>query len=227
MPTTIDPPLCLDAPGKPVPAWDNDGYHARMVTTAPDTSTRDRLIAAAIEVFAEQGYAGARLHDIARAAGLTTGAVYANYRGKAELLFDAIGARAGAELDGLLHSRAGLGTRSLLERLGDRLPEPRAAEPSLLLDALAAARRDNDLAALLRARLERREAMLADVVASAKEDATFSDTVSTEAFTRFCTMLATGALVMRSLGLDQPDPDDWHALIARLLDALAPEDTHE
>ena len=73
-----------------------------MVSTAPDISTRERLIAAAIEVFAEQGYEGARLQDIARGAGLTTGAVYANYRGKAELLFDAIGARAGAELDGLL-----------------------------------------------------------------------------------------------------------------------------
>jgi AcrR family transcriptional regulator len=200
---------------------------AAMVTTAPDTSTRDRLIAAAIEVFADQGYEGARLQDIARAAGLTTGAVYANYRGKAELLFDAIGARAGAELDGLLHGSAGLGARSVLERLGDRLPEPRGTEPPLLLDAVAAARRDDDLAALLRERLERRESMLAGVVARAKHDATLTDTVSTEAFTRFCTMLATGALVMRSLGLAQPDPDDWHALIARLLDALAPEDTHE
>jgi AcrR family transcriptional regulator len=198
-----------------------------MVTTAPDTSTRDRLIAAAIEVFAEQGYEGARLQDIARAAGLTTGAVYANYRGKAELLFDAIGARAGVELDGLLRSSPGLGARSVLERLGDRLPAPRAAEPSLLLDAVAAARRDDDLAALLRERLVRRESMLAGVVTQAKHDATLTDTVSTEAFTRFCTMLATGALVMRSLGLDQPDPDDWHALIARLLNALAPEDTHE
>jgi hypothetical protein len=33
--------------------------------------------------------------------------------------------------------------------------------------------------------------------------------------------------VMRGLGIDQPDPDDWHALIARLLDALAPSEEHQ
>lgn len=208
-----------------------------MVSLAPDTSTpdpgtadpstRDRLIAAAIEVFAEQGYESARLQDIARAAGLTTGAVYANYRGKAELLFDAIGARAGAELDGLLHGTNDVGARAVLERLGDRLPEPRAANPSLLVDAIAAARRDADLAALLRTRLAKREAMLADVVGRAKHDGAVADEISTDAVARFCTMLATGALVLRSLGIDQPDPDDWHALIARLLDALAPEETNE
>jgi AcrR family transcriptional regulator len=210
-----------------------------MVSTAPDTTatTRERLVAAAIEVFAEQGYEGARLQDIARAAGLTTGAVYANYRGKAELLFDAIGARAGAELDGLLHDTASVGARAVLERLGDRLPESRAAAPSLLLDAVAAARRDDDLAALLRERLGRRESMVAGVIGAAKRDGSVADDVSTDAFARFCTMLATGALVLRSLGIEQPDRDDWHALVARLLDALepdalepdalAPEESHE
>jgi AcrR family transcriptional regulator len=201
-------------------------------TTTAEPSTRDRLIAAAIEVFAEQGYEGARLQDIARAAGLTTGAVYANYRGKAELLFDAIGARAGVELDGLLHGAPEMGTRALLEQLGDRLPQPRGNNPSLLVDAITAARRDDDLAALLRARLGKREAILADIVVRAKQDGNVDDSLSTNAFARFCTMLATGAVVLRSLGIEQPDPDDWHALIARLLDALAPdlappEETHE
>ena len=198
-----------------------------VVTTEAEPSTRDRLVAAAIEVFAEQGYEGARLQDIARAAGLTTGAVYANYRGKAELLFDAIGARAGAELDGLLQGTPDAGARAVLERLGDRLPEPRAGSPMLLVDAIAAARRDEDLAVLLRARLEKREAMVAGVVAQAKHDGSVDDSLSTDAFARFATMLATGALVFRSLGIAQPDPEEWHALIARLLDSLAPEDDHE
>src|SRR5947208_11040976 len=65
-----------------------------LMAAVPATSTRDRLLAAAVEVFVEQGYEGARLQDIARTAGLTTGAVYANFRGKDELLFAAIGARA-------------------------------------------------------------------------------------------------------------------------------------
>jgi len=196
---------------------------------AAPTPTRERLIAAAIEVFAEQGYEGARLHDIARAAGLTTGAVYANFRGKAELLFAAIGTRAGAEVDGLLAAAAGTDTRTLLAELGDRLPQngPRP-EPSLLVDALAAARRDDDLAALLRDRLAHREQLLSAVVERARSDGAITDAVSTDAIARFCTMLTTGALVLRGLGIEQPDPNEWHALIARLLDALTPsEDGHE
>ena len=200
-----------------------------MVQAPVDSNptTRERLVAAAIEVFADQGYEGARLQDIARAAGLTTGAVYANYRGKAELLFAAIGTRAGAEVDALLEGAPATDARTLLAELGDRLPTP-SSQPSLLVDAIAAARRDGDLSALLRDRLARREQLLADVVARAKSDGTVADDVSTDAFARFCTMLATGALVQRALGTDQPDPTEWHALIARLLDSLAPtEADHE
>ena len=65
-------------------------------------------------------------------------------------------------------------------------------------------------------------AMVAGVIASAKDDGSVTDAVSTDAFAHFCMMLATGALVLRGLGIDQPDPDDWHALVARLLDALSP-----
>ena len=49
-------------------------------------STRDRLIAAAAEVFAEDGVAAARLEDIAARAGFTRGALYWNFSGKQELL---------------------------------------------------------------------------------------------------------------------------------------------
>ena len=86
-----------------------------------DASTRDRLLAAAVEVFVEQGYEGARLQDIAHTAGLTTGAIYANFRGKDELLFAAIGARADLEMDSLLEEAQDRNPRALLELLGDRL----------------------------------------------------------------------------------------------------------
>ena len=79
------------------------------VTTTPTTtgpSTRDRLVAAAIEVFVDQGYEQARVQDIARAAGLTTGAIYANFRDKRELLLAAIADRSAAEVEALLQAAA-------------------------------------------------------------------------------------------------------------------------
>jgi AcrR family transcriptional regulator len=51
---------------------------------------RDRLVAAAAEVFAEKGYDGAGVAEIAKRAGLTTGAIYGRFTGKAELLLAAI-----------------------------------------------------------------------------------------------------------------------------------------
>jgi len=48
--------------------------------------TRARLLDAATELFAERGIHGATLADIARHAGMTTGAIYGNFRNKEELL---------------------------------------------------------------------------------------------------------------------------------------------
>ena len=52
-----------------------------------DPELRDRLIAAATEVFALQGYAGASLDVIAERAGVTKGGVYFHFVGKEDLFF--------------------------------------------------------------------------------------------------------------------------------------------
>jgi AcrR family transcriptional regulator len=51
--------------------------------------TRDRLLASAEEAFATRGYEGARIADIAKAAGCSTGAVYFRFKDK-EALFAGI-----------------------------------------------------------------------------------------------------------------------------------------
>jgi AcrR family transcriptional regulator len=51
--------------------------------------TRDRLLAAAEQTFAANGYEGARITDIAQAAGVSAGAVYFRFKDK-EALFNGI-----------------------------------------------------------------------------------------------------------------------------------------
>ncbi len=51
------------------------------------TETRSRLLAAAAELFAEQGIAGASVDAIAQLAGRTVGALYGHFSSKEELLF--------------------------------------------------------------------------------------------------------------------------------------------
>lgn len=51
--------------------------------------TREKVLQAGREMFIERGYEGATIRDIARAAGMSTGAVFASFTDKPEL-FDAI-----------------------------------------------------------------------------------------------------------------------------------------
>jgi AcrR family transcriptional regulator len=51
--------------------------------------TREKILEAARQLFNERGYEGATVRDIARAAGMSTGAVFASFADKAEL-FDEI-----------------------------------------------------------------------------------------------------------------------------------------
>lgn len=49
--------------------------------------TRDALVEAAKHVFAEKGFAGASLEEIAERAGFTRGAIYKNFADKEDLFF--------------------------------------------------------------------------------------------------------------------------------------------
>jgi AcrR family transcriptional regulator len=70
------------------------------MTTATRESTRDRLITAAMHLFADRGYARTTVGDIESAAGLAprSGALYQYFKGKRELL-DAALERHVADLD--------------------------------------------------------------------------------------------------------------------------------
>lgn len=57
---------------------------------------REGLMATAIDCFARYGYAGTSIDRIARAAGVTKGALYYHFTDKEELLFEAVKERIGA-----------------------------------------------------------------------------------------------------------------------------------
>jgi AcrR family transcriptional regulator len=192
-----------------------------MVAVAAEATTRDRLIDAATDVFATHGYEGTRLQDVARAAGLTTGAVYSNFRNKGELLFEAIGTRSATEIDDLLRAVQGATLPAALRDIGRRIVERDAR--ALLLDAIVAARRDPDLAEHLRERSQARESWLADVARDAQSEGALDTGVDADALARLCTTIALGSLVIRALDLPMIDPDAWGDMVDRLVDSVAPD----
>jgi AcrR family transcriptional regulator len=51
-------------------------------------STRERILTSATRFFAEQGFASTSMPAIAKASGITAGAIYKHFKSKAELLFE-------------------------------------------------------------------------------------------------------------------------------------------
>lgn len=185
-----------------------------------------RLLDAAAEVFAERGYDGAGVAEIARRAGVTTGAIYSRYSGKAALLVAALERCATDELDSLFsdHRFAGR-AREVLAIAGSHLVAPPAADDpedrALLTEAFVAARRDPAVADLLRGDVLDRQHQLREIIEAAKAAGSIAEEIDTDALVTFCHALGFGFLLLRAVDTPMPDVTPWERLIEHLLSALA------
>ena len=105
-------------------------------------ATRQRLVAAARELFGARGYAGGGTEEIVRAAGVSRGALYHQFRDKADL-FAAVAEQLEAEIAGRIAADASgaAADPAAALRIGARLFLDACAEPDveriILLDAPA------------------------------------------------------------------------------------------
>lgn len=188
--------------------------------------TRRRLIDAAAQVFAERGYDRAGVQEISRRAGLTTGAIYGRFAGKAELLQAAIDSRTTDELDELFSSHAFDGRATdVLKVVGAHLVTPTpddGDEGALLLEAFVAARRDDEVRESLQKILEERSGLLAELIETAKADGSLDTALDTESVVAFCHAVGLGFLLFSAISHPLPSVQPWEQLITRLVAALAP-----
>jgi TetR/AcrR family transcriptional regulator, repressor for uid operon len=204
------------------------------VVEAPSDATRDRLLDAAAAVFAEKGYDRAGVQEIARRAGLTTGAIYGRFTGKADLLQAAIEAHSTDELDDLFAQHRFEGHASdILRTVGSHLvmtdcPDANTAEGALLLEAFVAARRDPEVRIQLERLVEERAAVLSDLVEEAKLDGSIDSDLDTTSLVRFCHAVGLGFLLYDAISISLPQVEPWEQLINRLVGAIAPlQSTHK
>jgi len=189
--------------------------------------TRDRLLAAAVDLFAERGYDRVRVRDIADRAGVTTGAIYAHYPDMAALLADAAGRAVDHAVQALAHVGHGelgsalLATATSTAAGGRRL----SREQALLLEAIIAARREptlrQALGEVLRARLD----VVRCAVEQAREDGELRTDLSPEAVAWFLYLAPIGLLTGRAAGLPGPGLDELGAVLEAVLAGIrnAPE----
>ena len=175
------------------------------------------LVAAAAEVFAEKGYDGARVQDVARRAGVTVGAIYNRFSGKAELLAEAIRLHSPSELDALLGQAAGGRLDEALVDAGTRLPQRQRSDRALLLEAFVAARRNDDVRASVGSLVAERTQQLAGLVRDAQADGVLDPGLDTDALARFCQALSFGFLLLGAVDGQEVPADGWEQLIRRVV----------
>ena len=178
--------------------------------------TRERLLRAAADVFARRGYDGTRVADIAVAADVSSGALYAHFGSKADLLVAALRAHGPRLLAEVLAADPGRPITDLLLLIGRRLPRRRDARGYLIVEALVAARRDEDVARPMRDYVGERGDWLAELVRVAQADGELDPSLSPNALAHFCLLLAMGSALITP-DLHGVGEQEWAALLTRLV----------
>jgi AcrR family transcriptional regulator len=185
------------------------------------TETRARLLRAAADAFAAQGYDGTRVADIAASAGVSNGALYAHFGSKAELLVGALRAHGRRHLADMFDADPGRPVTEMLLAIGRRLGRQPDAGGYLLVEALVAARRDEDVARPMRDDMGERAEWLVQLIRGAQTSGELDQDVSAEALAHFCLMLTMGSALVTP-DSHAVDEDEWARLLTRLIAALAP-----
>jgi AcrR family transcriptional regulator len=184
------------------------------------TETRARLLRAAAEVFAERGYDGTRVADIAAVAGVSNGALYAHFASKADLLVDALRTHGRRLLADLFAADPDRSITEMLLVIGRWLPRRRDARGYLIVEALVAARRDEDVATPMRDYIGERADWLAGLMRVAQNEGEIDPGLSPNSLAHFCLLLAMGSALITP-DLHPVDDGEWAALLGRLVTALA------
>ncbi len=198
-------------------AADAEAVDDEVVDDAPAPLTRDRLLELAGQVFADEGYAAVSVRDLARRSSLTTGAIYAHFLNKADLLVEAIDARvdAGVETPRDIESTF----RAYLEDVGRRYPE-RSQLRALLLEGAAAARGDAAVRDRLnREQVRRLESWVVEYEA-AQQSGELDAGVDMRAAVMMLWAIELGLGVLEAFAIEAPAPDAWADLTRRFIESI-------
>lgn len=198
------------------------GEPADPQTVAPPSSSRpdgrdpirERLLDAAVRVFAQRGYDGTRIMDIVRAADLSTGAVYGRFASKEDLLREAVVRR----------TRGQVGTTEpvgrvaeLIARLASATDGPLTDDEAVRLEAYVAARREPEVAAALAEAGATWRRAVQPLVDAAVDDGSVAPDVDPDAVLYLVSTLRMGLLVQRAAGFPSPEPAAWNDLLDTII----------
>jgi AcrR family transcriptional regulator len=206
-------------------------------------STRTRLLDAAYELLMKDGYHATTVQAVARRAGLTTGAIYANFTNKQELMALAVLDRWNSLQEELLalafepdgetdtggtngangaNGSGGDANRFFVKHLAHLLTAPPAPEHRLLTEVTGAVLRDAGTESPLLSGVQMLQTMVRTSIEAGKEEGSIAEELSTDALVAVVVNLYLGTITSKSWGLEQPALDEVSAVLTAVNRGLAP-----
>src|SRR3954452_15481259 len=180
-------------------------------------ATRAALVESATALFVEKGYGAVSVRDVARRTHMTSGAIYGQFRNKADLLVAAIAEHISLDLE--QPSRQGSDFRTAIARQW-RTYRSRAGMRALLVEGAAAARVDDEVRSQLN---ELQSARIADwkrIYHDIQEHEGIDPDVDMDAVLIMLWATELGLGVLESWDVELPKPRVWGQLADRVLVSL-------
>jgi AcrR family transcriptional regulator len=186
--------------------------------------TRAGLLQAAALVFSSRGYEGATMAEIAAAAGLSTGSIYAHYRGKAQLFLAVLEHHGRGELTRHLNEGSPLDMADFLLQAGSNLDDRRPiAQRTLMIEAIMAAKHDPEVRTALSSWFTDRHRFMTKSIRAAQEAGQMRPDVDPDAIARLATAVGLGTLLLDVVDVPRPSRNGWAALIRDVVTNLQTE----
>ena len=179
-------------------------------------NSRAALIEAAFEEFSTKGYEATTVAGIADRAGVTTGALYAHFTSKLDLLLATLGLTPVEDVLRSAREAAALPRSEASRRLVQFMSARPDGHMLLLLDVIVVARRDPHVAQILRRGLERYVRASTSANDEAVELGLIDPALATDDLARVLTLLTMGMIVLGALDGEPPS----EGAFARLADLL-------
>jgi AcrR family transcriptional regulator len=182
-------------------------------------STRDRILAAAQTLFARHGFAGVSMPSIAKASGITAGAIYKHFESKDDLFFEVVSrtvrsaplpeVRASTSAAAVLPSIVATYTTHKLKLLRQ-----------LALEIHAASDKHPKVRRMLRQSLDRTIAQISSTISVAQDNGDIDRTLDAEMLASTVMVFIMGLMHMETLLPRRVGDPKWNAFVQDRVRAL-------
>jgi AcrR family transcriptional regulator len=205
----------------PAPAPNRNGA-AALETQTPrrgrsQPSTRERILASAERLFAERGFERVSMPVIAKASGVTAGAIYKHFKGKADLFFEVVKRSLFADR---LFSATGVEPDLLLRQVASFTERETKPLRELSLEIHSASRKHRRVRSLLRRALEINVAHLRSAIEPAQRTGRIDAALDAEFLALSVIVFMMGLAHMETIAPHLVGSGGWHRFIEHRVVAL-------